>query len=231
MEGTSESIPHTFVLYDPFGKDVTEDYEIVYENGILEVIAPWSNVISIGLYQLQKYYDGTPISFEKDDYIISGVPSSVKVTIDLNISLTDIGFLTLTDLNENLDKYVTYEITGGDPDDFKIMFTDHSSATSDIIVMPKKYIPIRVDARPLTITASSATKEYDGEYLTCDSYYITKGSLCEGHTLTATLNGSIKRPGEELNMITNVVILDEQGVDVTHNYNITLEDGLLTVTE
>ena len=229
--GRSESVASEFVLYDPLGNDVTNDYEIVYQPGILEVLTPDVTVVSVELYQLQKYYDGKPISFEEGDYSVKyerlqepgGDPVNVNLDVKLNISLTNVGCLTLSELNENIDEYVTLEVVGGDPAYFKVVFTAPEGSW--------RYIPIRVDARPLTLTASSATKEYDGKYLTSDDFYITKGSLCEGHTLTATLNGSIKSPGEEINMITNVTILDELGNDVTENYNISTVDGMLTVTE
>lgn len=252
--GIGASVPSDFVLYDPLGNDVTDDYNIVYENGVLEVIAPDVTVINIELYQLQKYYDGKPISFEEGDYFVhtENLSPEINISVKLNISLTEVGCITLSDLNENIGEYLTYEIKGGDPAYFKFVFVKPETTpswggpiiggvddfiSSGIVSGPvlagsgNGYIPIRVDARQLTITASSATKVYDGEYLTSDESYITKGSLCDGHTLTVTLSGSIKRPGEEVNGISSIIILDENEVNVTHNYKITAVEGLLTVTE
>lgn len=223
--GRSDSVPYNFKLYDPFGINVTDDYDIVYENGVLEVLHPDMTIIMVELYQLQKYYDGKPLSFEEGDYRLYNIPEGVKVSVDIDISLVDVGGLTLSKLNSNVDEYATLEVEGADQTYYKIKFV----APRDISDLA--YIPIRVDARPLTVTASSATKEYDGEYLTCDEWYITKGSLCDGHTATATLNGSIKQPGSEINMITGITITDADGNDVTQNYSIILIDGLLTVTK
>ena len=224
--GIGESVPYNFKLYDRSGKDVTNNYNIVYENGILEILPPDTKFIEVELYQLQKYYDGTPISFTGEDYTFTAVIDNAKVDVSLNISLVDVGSLTLSDLNENSDQYAMLKISGVDDlTYYKVLFKVPEGMIS------YGDIPIRVDARPLTITASSATKEYDGEYLTSDDYYITKGSLCEGHTITVTIDGSIKQIGEEINMITSCTIFDVDGNDVTSNYDITAVAGLLTVTE
>ena len=100
----------SFTLYDPQGNDVTDNYEIVYQDGLLEVFPPKTQIIRIYLYQLQKYYDGTPLVMEDGDYEVIEMPDGITLTLSLNISLTEPGFLTLTQINADKDRYVSYTV-------------------------------------------------------------------------------------------------------------------------
>ena len=80
----------------------------------------------------------------------------------------------------------------------------------------------------LTITAGSASKEYDGEPLTKDSY--TSGQLAEGHKIdSVTITGSITEVGSTDNVASGAVIKTGEK-DVTSHYEITYENGTLTVS-
>ena len=80
----------------------------------------------------------------------------------------------------------------------------------------------------LTITAGSASKEYDGEPLTKDSY--TSGQLAEGHKIdSVTITGSITEVGSTDNVASAAVIKAGEK-DVTSHYEIKYEDGTLTVS-
>lgn len=229
--GRGESIPSGFILYDPYGHNVTNQYNIIYENGILEIFEADAVVIKIVLSQLQKYYDGTPLLFEKSDYNIESNISLTGFDISIDISLTDVGYLTLSDLNENLDKYITVKY---DPATSNIrpnqrvvvMFESYSSATWAVDMTAPI---IRIDPKPITVVASSASKRFDGTPLINSSTYLAVGSLCDGHKMTVTVVGSIENIGTAENEIIRVVITNENGEDVTSNYDITKINGTLTV--
>ncbi len=231
--GRTESIPTEFILYDPYGNNVTNQYNIVLENGILEIFDSTTIVIKIGLSSLQKHYDGTPLSFGESDYNISTTASLTGVNISVNISLIDAGYLTLSELNENAEKYVSIKYdpkTSNIHSDQKVvvMFTEYSSSVMSIAMVE----PIlKIDPRPITVVASSASKIFDGTPLTSGTAYLSKGSLCSGHTMKVTVRGSIDYLGTEANKIARVVITNELGEDVTDNYDITTVDGTLIVYE
>lgn len=85
-------------------------------------------------------------------------------------------------------------------------------------------------ARPLEITAGSASKTYNGEPLTANTYKITGGGLAEGDKLVSVqITGSQTSVGSSPNKASNAVIKRGEE-DVTANYAITYVDGLLTVT-
>ena len=88
---------------------------------------------------------------------------------------------------------------------------------------------LTVNPRALELTAASETRIYDGNVLSNDTVYVTKGSLAKGHTLTATATGSRTDVGETANMVTSYRITDENGRDVTALYRVTTVDGRLTV--
>ncbi|MBR2558934.1 MAG: hypothetical protein IKE37_00700, partial [Firmicutes bacterium] len=86
-----------------------------------------------------------------------------------------------------------------------------------------------ITARALTITASSAAKQYDGTPLTSESW--TSSALAEGDVLqSVTIKGSQTEAGTSANVASAAKIVNEEGKDVTANYDITYVDGTLTVT-
>lgn len=98
---------------------------------------------------------------------------------------------------------------------------------------------LTINPRPLIITAGSDTKLYDGTELTKDEYVpepfnaeTNRGLVeLEGQDVKVTISGGQTLVGESLNIITDVKILDKGNTDLTTNYNITLADGTLTVTD
>lgn len=93
-----------------------------------------------------------------------------------------------------------------------------------------------VDTRQeLTLTAFSASKEYDGMpfgELAGKQFAITSGSLRPGHIAVVTISVSSANrtiPGTYKNKITKAVILDANGLDVTDQYKLTLIDGEMVI--
>ena len=97
---------------------------------------------------------------------------------------------------------------------------------------PSTY-PLTVEKISIEFTAASEKREYDPdnrEPLTNDGYHITKGALAEGHrVLYVSVQSEVylDEIGKCNNKITDVVIVDENGDDVTKHYSISYVDGLL----
>ena len=82
---------------------------------------------------------------------------------------------------------------------------------------------------PVTMTAASGSKTYDGTPLTSESF--TVDGLPGGFTVTATLTGSQTDAGSSANRIASYTIFDSSGRNVTTQFtNVTAVDGTLTVT-
>lgn len=87
---------------------------------------------------------------------------------------------------------------------------------------------LAITAKPLSITAGSAEKTYDGKPLTSGSYTATE--LAEGDMFDSVkLSGSQTDVGESGNVASAAVIKNEKYGDVTANYAITYIDGVLKV--
>ena len=83
---------------------------------------------------------------------------------------------------------------------------------------------------PIVVTADSATKVYDGNELTKNTYTYNNDVLLSGDMLEATITGSQKYVGIADNKVTDVRI-KRNGKDITSNYTISHVNGTLTVNE
>ena len=81
------------------------------------------------------------------------------------------------------------------------------------------------------VKANNVSKEYTGEVLTSSNTEASISGEVEGHTFTAQINGSGTTVNEYTLTPSNVVIRDAEGNDVTKNYNISMENGILEITK
>ena len=116
-------------------------------------------------------------------------------------------------------------------DDFNVSATGDYSC--ELFVYPGK---LTINPRPITITADSASKVYDSEALTKNSYTYTQGTasdeegLVAGQSITAAVTGSQTEIGVSDNVVSSAVIKDNE-TDVTGNYDISYVKGTLEVTK
>lgn len=114
--------------------------------------------------------------------------------------------------------------------DVKI-YNDNDDEVSDQYWVVKSYGKLTITSRALVIKAGDAEKVYDGKPLTCNDYTIEQGELAEGHKISLiTMSGSQTEMGRSENIITYVLILDENQKDVTDKYSFKFESGRLKVT-
>lgn len=94
--------------------------------------------------------------------------------------------------------------------------------------------PGKLTVLPLTITVASANdaKVYDGTPLTNSEFTVTpQDAIPEGFTIDVTVTGQIIEIGETRNTITGVHIYNQNGKDVTYNFDIAKFEGKLTVAK
>ena len=101
---------------------------------------------------------------------------------------------------------------------------------------PTFQVVLRITARPLTLTAASDNKVYDGTPLTNNTFAVNT-TLGDGDAVSATVNGSQTCLGEADNVIDAATVQvmhdnsDGTFTDVTSSYGpVTLVNGLLKVT-
>ena len=214
--GETENL-FTATIIDGAGNDVSDQYNIESNFGTL-VVTPNNSLVTIEIqvYDVIEEYDGTVHKLSLDDYWIksNNLPVGYTLTLEIAGEISEVGTISTYVIESSLR---IYNVTGDDVTNlFNIVTYDGS---------------LEVVPRNITISLFPVQKQFDGTPLTSDAFYIANGSLVEGHTVTVTSEGSIIEVGMTANIITSVIILDENGNDVTKNYDITPRNGLLIVLE
>lgn len=217
--GKSKSYISSFKLFDASGKDVTDLYDITYLPGTLEIVE--GIVVKITLERVQYTYDGTTKGYAKNSwwkYTVQGAAEGkvIEVTFDIG----------------NVSKIIT---PGKVTDDALLEQVKVISNGEDITAECRVIFSsqrLEVTKRELTFTSETASKVYDGEPLTSSNIAITDGQgLLEGHYFVGEATGSVTEPYEEVkNTIGKITIYDDARNDVTDYYDITLNEGKLTIT-
>ena len=199
-----------FVLYDPQGNDVTDQYSITYKEGRLHV---YFKEITVQSGSKEQVYSGLPLLPDPNDYTVIGdmIYSTHTVTVTFSEKSQ------IIDPGEAANRF-TATVYDGDRDVTYMYKIKAETGT------------LKVTYRKLVITADSANKEYDGTPLTAASYQM-EGDLCDGHTITVVVVGSQTQKGRSDNVIYDVRILDQYLNNVTDNYAIQKNNGILRVVD
>lgn len=154
----------------------------------------------------EKVYDGTPLT-------------------DGTVTVSEMGFVQ----GEGADYSVTGSQLHKGFSTNAFTYTLHENTLEENYLIKTVSGTLTVTARPLTITAGSASKQYDGTPLTRNSY--TSEGLAAGDAIqTVTVIGTITYTGSVPNVPSDAVIHNGAGEDVTGDYEITYNNGTLTIT-
>ena len=209
------------------------DYEIFYEPGVLSVekgpmliggvqqaswLDPEDEHQHTGVERIEKTYDGLATNL-----VLSVDEPTADIEGGLRVCYSYDDGLTWTDeIRQMVDagtNKVWYAVEAGD--DFE----------SSIYFWVTNYNYVIINPRPLTITAASAAKTYDGTALTAASYEITEGTLAVGDTLASVeVTGSRIAVGESANVVSGAIIRSASATERENDYDITYMDGTLVVT-
>ena len=210
--GVSKAILSSVVIYDSKGNDVTHLFRITKKSGTIFV---YLAELTFGSTSQSKTYDGTPLT-AADTALISGqLPEGYTAELVPTGSQTHVGVGYAA-----FDVVIRYDSGNGKPEDR----THH-------FLITKVYGTLTVTPAPLTLKAADGEKTYDGEALTANEIELIGGKLAEGDYVDSfTVEGSQTRIGRSENLITDVIIRNERGEDVTRNYAIETVAGTLKVT-
>lgn len=197
----------TAIIYDENGNDVSYEYDIEIRYGKLRVNPIQLTTKSGGG---EKSYDGTPLTNDEVSLIYGELLSGH--TIDFKIK----GTQTNAGTSKNIYDVIINDEEGNDVS----RFYQVSMACGELKVKPLK----------ITVRTGSDKKEYDGEELRCESWELEPlDNMVEGHTLELEVTGSQTELGESENTVGGVAILDNEKNDVTQNYKINYQLGMLVV--
>ena len=205
--GTSEN---TFSLQvkDAGGMDVSGNYLIEYRYGTLTVEP---RPISVSTSSATKMYDGEPLSCPQWQIVSeTGLLEGHSIErVVLPAAQTGAG------ISEN---YVS-----------EIVIKDGERDVTANYAFTFFNGELTVTPRTLTIRSGSASKNYDGTPLVCGDWEVVSATQpVAGHRLQVVVSGERTEVGESSNTISEVR-LQNNGTDLTFNYDIKLQEGALVV--
>ena len=207
MAGESANVPSAAVIMNASNEDVTAFYHINYKNGTLDVTQKALTIIADGD---TKEYDGTALTY--NSFTFKGLVSGDAIE-----SVTFSGTQTMVGSTNNVPSAAVIKNAAG----------QDVTTSYDITYVNGT---LEVTQKAVTITADSASKDYDGTALTKDS--VTAEGLAIGDTIeSVTITGSQNTIGKSNNVPSAAVIKNAAGQDVTTSYDITYVNGTLEVTQ
>ena len=199
------------------------NYSVTTADGELTMSWPTAQKVVVTANSATRTYDGTPLTdggytveFGGQTYhLAAGQPQELAngdvLTVQIEGSVTDV------EPSPTANKIVSVSIMNGTTDVHHIYNVQRENGE------------LQVTPMPLTVTADSGSKVYDGTALTKNSY-TTSTKPAAGDTLASvTVKGSQKDVGSSDNVASDAKLMRGDR-DVTANYAITYEKGTLTVT-
>lgn len=195
------------IVTDALGRDVTRNFDVQRKHGTLKVYLYELTVQSEGD---SKVYDGTPLSAPALYFDADALASRGHVLEYTMPSITGVGAIYNTP---------TCRIVDGAGNDV--------SAEYDLRVSAGV---LRISAIQLTLVTDSAEKVYDGKALSVQDFTLTEGELAAGQSIASyQIKGSQTNVGVSDATVTDIVIVDADGRNVTANYQIIIIPGTLHV--
>ena len=199
-------------ICDPQGVDVTDQFAVTAKTGVLTV---YMYEVTYTSESASKVYDGVSLQ-----------TSSVKLTegrlpMGYSVEITPRGGQTAAGRSyAAFDLIFWYDSGNGQRVDRTAFFK-----------VNKRYGTLSVTAAPLTVKAADAQRVYNGKPLTAKDISIIGGALAEGDYIASfEVEGSQTRIGRSDNVITDIVIRNARGENVTKCYIIDTVAGTLKVT-
>jgi hypothetical protein len=190
-------------------KTVTKYYNITYEKGSLEV-TPCKIVVTAT--NQSKTYNGKALTASAT-CSAEGLPAKHTVTCENSGSRTSVGEST-----KSLDKVIVKK---------------GSTTVTKNFEIEKNNGTLKVKVRAITVKCTNQSKTYNGKALTATNKCSVTSTLkvASGQTMTCKCSGSITNPGVETKVIESVSIKNSSGKSVKDNYEVTEENGTLTVNK
>jgi len=186
--------------------DVTSDY--TFAESVPGTLVITKRSVTLTSASQSREYDGTALKNSEVTPGGDGFASGEGASYDVTGSQTYVGS------SKNVFTYILNADTNAD---------------NYTIAMTEGYLTIIPVSSPITITADSNTKKYDGTALTDNGYSYTEEILVSGDTLTATVEGTQTDVGSSANTVTGYQVM-RGTTDVTSNYTFADNiDGALTV--
>lgn len=197
------------------GEDVSKNFDIVNQHGILEVLEPDKDPLPELVYRsgsASRNYNGLPLTNHVCELLEGELAEGHRAEIQMPSSITDFG---------RVDNEIIVTIFDADGND-----------VTDGYVIRKIKGTLEITRIKVTVSTASDSKIYDGRPLVNGNYDVSPElSFMEGHSLIIDINGIQIEPGESENTVSFCQVVDLEGNEVTEFYDIEFEYGSLIVLE
>lgn len=195
------------VIRDDNGNIVTSKYDITYVYGTLEIKAL---PLTIKSGSATKEYDGSVLVNKEWDFLAGNLFENHTLDVRVDGSIDIVGevenhFVVIITDENNLDVTNRYDINS-------------------------IYGKLKITGKSITITTSTATKEYDGLPLFDLGYQFDENQLLNGHNISVK-NTAILTTPDSIDNSSDVNVYDEAGNNVSSQYSYNLILGKLTVSK
>ena len=206
--GKSTSVIESFIVYDPYGVDVTDQFMLTFSTGVVHVYKSELVFVSAGA---TKEYDALALTVDLDTCkLVSGkLENGEAYEVSDPISIVDA-----------MTVYANFKVTIRD---------EQGNDITDIYKVTKNCGILKITPKNITVKAADDSKAYDGKALINAGYEVI-GELGYGDVIYCSVEGRQTSVGRSENIVREVFIYNHEGKDVTSNYSIKLETGTLRVT-
>ena len=207
-------------IVDGSGNDVTENYEITYRNGDLEIVAPGTVVVEIKGIRDSVVYDGS--KHEVNGYTVVSISNRAYTRADFSLAEGKSAHAEGTNVGEY---YMNLE-----PESFVNNNTQNFTSVQFVIVEDGllEITPI-TDEVTVTITGNNDTKVYNGKEQSVTDYTTDVGTK----TIDVALKDGVKAEAKGTDVDTYYMGLTKDSFSVTSrnysNIKVVVKDGWLKI--
>ena len=207
-------------IVDGSGNDVTDNYEITYRNGDLEIVAPGTVVVEIKGIRDSVVYDGS--KHEVNGYTVVSISNRAYTKADFSLAEGKRAHAEGTNVGEY---YMNLE-----PESFVNNNTQNFTSVQFVIVEDGllEITPI-TDEVPVTITGNNDTKVYNGKEQSVTDYTTDVGTK----TIDVALKDGVKAEAKGTDVDTYYMALTKDSFSVTSrnysNIKVVVNDGWLKI--
>ena len=207
-------------IVDGSGNDVTDNYEITYRNGDLEIVAPGTVVVEIKGIRDSVVYDGS--KHEVNGYTVVSISNRAYTKADFSLAEGKSAHAEGTNVGEY---YMNLE-----PESFVNNNTQNFTSVQFVIVEDGllEITPI-TDEVTVTITGNNDTKVYNGKEQSVTDYTTDVGTK----TIDVALKDGVKAEAKGTDVDTYYMGLTKDSFSVTSrnysNIKVVVNDGWLKI--
>ena len=207
-------------IVDGSGNDVTDNYEITYRNGDLEIVAPGTVVVEIKGIRDSVVYDGS--KHEVNGYTVVSISNRAYTRADFSLAEGKSAHAEGTNVGEY---YMNLE-----PESFVNNNTQNFTSVQFVIVEDGllEITPI-MDEVTVTITGNNDTKVYNGKEQSVTDYTTDVGTK----TIDVALKDGVKAEAKGTDVDTYYMGLTKDSFSVTSrnysNIKVVVKDGWLKI--